>query len=91
MIIRNEKRYAVKFQLLLPNGKFWRKIRRTSFPVRTDIGPEKAMKRAEKLWAKHGILIKPVSAEYLGEVKVLCCIEENPLKQPKSQSENSGT
>ena len=91
MIIRNEKRYAVKFQRLLPNGKFWRKIRRTSFPVRTDIGPEKAMKRAEKLWAKHGIVIKAVSAEYLGEVQVFYRSDPKRLRQPKSQSENSVT
>lgn len=49
------------------------------------------MKRAEKLWAKHGIVIKAVSAEYLGEVQVFYRSDPKRLRQPKSQSENSGT
>lgn len=90
-MMKTEKRYLVKYRLLFRNGKLKRKIKQTTLEVKTTIGPEKAMERTQKLWAKHGILIKPVSAEYLGEVKVLCCIEEKPFKQPKSQSENSGT
>jgi len=33
-----EKQYSVKFQALLPNGKFRRKIQRTSIMVKSDIG-----------------------------------------------------
>ena len=81
MICKIEKLYSVKFQALLPNGKFWRKIQRTSIVVKSDIGPEKAMRRTEKLVAKQGLVIKAISAEYLGEVKSIE-IRWRPPKEP---------
>ena len=81
MTVKIEKLYSVKFQALLPNGKFWRKIQRTSIVVKSDIGPEKAMRRTEKLVAKQGLVIKAISAEYLGEVETIE-IRWRPPKEP---------
>jgi hypothetical protein len=79
----------VKFQALLPNGKFWRKIQRTSIVVKSDIGPEKAMRRTEKLVAKQGLVIKAIAAEYLGEIETIeLRLECSPKTEPEDMRES---
>ena len=49
--------------------------------VKSDIGPEKAMRRTEKLVAKQGLVIKAIAAEYLGEIETIE-LRWRPPKEP---------